>query len=191
MGQIEVPTTRGFPPSDQDGVHIGKTAGGPRNAAIRVDHQNQYAEVPLHDFAQAERRDIAKGELGGEPLTCPDGVLEAGSPLEPERPAQERRAASHRQRQRSERRDPAPRVAFIRYEPLGLDTGMPPAEPTFSGEQEGIGEILQGSVERLAGAHKLRRRHAPRAGLDGRNGLPIPEAEQAGNVVLGQIALLP
>ena len=76
MSEIEVTAPRGFVARDQDGIQFRKTAGRTRDAALRFDDQDQDAEFPLHDLAQAVCRDIAKGELGREPLTGLYGILE-------------------------------------------------------------------------------------------------------------------
>ena len=98
---------------------------------------------------------------------------------------------SNRRRQGPESGDPAARVVFVGRKLFGLDTGVPPAETTFADQQEWIGEVLQGSVQHLHREHQFLRSHSPDAGLYGRDGLPIVEAEQVGKVFLRQLAFLP
>ena len=189
VGKVEVAATGDFVPRNQDGIEFRKTAGSPRDAALRIDHEDQDGEFPLQDFAQAGGGDIAKAEFGGEPFTGQHGILEAGPPAEPKRPAHERHTASHPWCQIPESGDPASGSAFVGRKPLTLDAGMPPAESAFADQQEGIDKVLQGSVERLDREHQLFRRHSPDARLYGRYGLPILETEQAGKTVLRELAL--
>ena len=132
MSEIEVTAPRDFVARDQDGIQFRKTAGRTRDASLRFDHENKDAEFPLHDLAQAVCRDIAKGELGCEPLTGLYGVLECGPPREPKCRAHERCAASDRRCQGPKSGDPAARVALVGRKLLGLDAGMPPAETAFA-----------------------------------------------------------
>ena len=180
MSEIEVTPPWDFAARDQDGIEFGKTAGGARDAAPRFDHEHQYAEFPLYDLTQAARRDVAKSELHREPFTGLHGVLESGAPRQPKRAAHQRCAVSNRRGQGPESGDPAARVVFVGGKLFGLDTGVPPAETTFADQQERIGEVLQGSVQYLYREHQFLRSHFPDAGLNGRYGLPIVEAEQVG-----------
>ena len=60
VGEIEVTAACHFAAGDQDGVQLRKATGRPGDVAIRIDHENQDAELPLHGFAQPRRRCVAK-----------------------------------------------------------------------------------------------------------------------------------
>ena len=76
VGQIEVTAAGDFTPRDQDGVQLRKTTCRPGDVVLRVDHEDQDAELPLHGLAQPCRRHVAEPEFGREPLAGTHRVLE-------------------------------------------------------------------------------------------------------------------
>ena len=189
VGEIEMPAAGDFAARDQHRVQLGQAAGRSRDAVACVDHEHHDAEIPLYYLGEARRRFVPETELGGEPISCLHGILETGMTGESEGPAHERSLAPDPRRQEPERGDPASGVAFVLFEPPCIDAGLAPGKEAFADQKKRIGEVFQGSAELFDREHQFLRSNAPEAGLDGRNGLSIPEAEKLGKAVLGEPAL--
>ena len=187
--EIEMTAAGHFTPCDQDCIQFRKTAGRPRDAGLRVHHEHQDCEFPLHHFAQTRRRDIAQGEFCCESFAGMHGFLETGLPAEPKRPAHKRGAVSHLRCQIPECSDPASGSAFVSCELASLNPGVSPAEAALPDQQKRIREVFQGSTQHLACAHQFVGGYSPDARLYGRDSLSILEAEETGKAVLGELAL--
>ena len=131
-----------------------------------------------------------KLEIGGKALARRHGVFEAASRRELEglpqiaAPACPTCGASA-----PECSDPASGDPLESVEPLRPDIRLAPGELALADEQERVGEIVERRAELLDREQQLLGRHATFAGLDGRNRLAVLEAEQAREIVLGQLAL--
>ena len=73
--------------------------------------------------------------------------------------------------------------------PICADTSMSPRETTLADKPERVGEILQRDIQPLDSDHQFVRRHAAHPGLNGRNGLSVPEAEQPREIILRKLSL--
>ena len=126
--QIEMTPTLHLVACDQHRVELRQTACRAGDPPIRVDHENQDAQLPFHDFRKARRRRIAETELRNEPFPGAHRVLEARAPAKTEHAAHERRLAPDLGRQGAVRGNPAARPAFTGFQPLHVDTGLTPGE---------------------------------------------------------------
>jgi len=160
------------------------------NPLASIDHENQDAQFPLHDLSQPRRRRIVKAELGDEPLAGQHGVLETRMAGKAQRSTHERGLTTDLRRQGTKRRDPATGVAFVLAELVGPDTCLPPREAALADEPKRIGEVVESDLQLLQRKHQFVGRNAARAGLDGRDRLPVLETEQPSKIVLGKLALV-
>ena len=132
----------------------------------------------------------AQPELFGEPLTGSHDFLGRYLGRKGKRPAQQRAGASDLQSQMAVRPDPGARLAFVRFQPLGFDTLLPPREASLAREEKGIDEVVQRGAQLFDRDQKFIGCQAPDAGLDGGDGLPVLETEDPGKIVLRELLRL-
>ena len=77
-------------------------------------------------------------------------------------------------RDTAKRRDPAPRSALVRGQPLRGKARLPPREPPLAVKAERVHEIVERNLELLDEQQKLVGRDATLAGLYRRDSLPGP-----------------
>lgn len=124
--QIELAPTLHLVAGDEHRVQLRQSACRAGDPPVRVDHQNEDAELAFHDIRKARRRDVAEAELRDEPFAGANGVLETRAPGKPERAAHERCLAPDLGRQGAVRGDPAARPSFTGFQLLHVDAGLAP-----------------------------------------------------------------
>jgi hypothetical protein len=93
--EVEMPPRRGLAAIDPHGIERRQTTGASRYALGEVDHQNERAEVTLHDPRKTRGRSIPQSELTRKPLACSSRVLGAVPQRHPEAaPEQGKRRAN-------------------------------------------------------------------------------------------------
>ncbi len=191
MRQVVVPAPRHLAPVDQHSVQLRQPAARAGDARDRVHHQHEDAELALHGVRQAQRGRVAEREFLREALTGFGRVLVAAGLGQRERAAQQRRALAHLRAERAEQRDQPPGLLLIGFEFRCRDTALTPGEATLAGKLERVGEPIQGRGQHIGEAQQFLGRDAAIAGLDGREGLAVLEAEQARHRFLAEPQLLP
>ena len=192
VGEIEVASAGDFATVDDHHVEVGKTAGGSGDAVDRVHHEHQDAELLLHDLRQLLGRDGPEIEILRETLAGRHRIFISASWRELQSVTEDRTGPADLSGQRPVRRDPSARDALESIDVLRADPRLPPPrELAVACELEWVGEIVDRRAELFDRQQEFLGRDAALPGLDRRDGLAVLKAEDAREVVLGELALLP
>ena len=189
--EVEMPATGKLAARNQHRVEVGQAAGCAGNARLRIDHEHQNVQLPLHDPGQARRRRPAQPELFREPLPSPRDIPGRCVGGERQRAAQQRARTPGLRGKMAVGPDPAPGPALIGLQALRVRTVLAPRKASLAGKQEGIGEIIEGDAQLFDRDQHLVGRHASGASLDGGDGLPILETEDASEIGLRELPRFP